>query len=76
MAGRYGNLDYSRLTKFGFLLGASLLAIGAGGSALGPALAGSLPAWERTLFVDMAFLGVLIGLLSPILFCVVLPLTE
>lgn len=74
--GRYGNLDYPRLAKFGFLLGVGLVAAGAGGEVIGHAVYGSLPAWENTLFTDMEILGVLLGLFSPLLFGIVMPLTE
>lgn len=40
---RYGDLDYARLTKAGFALGVCLFALGAVGSALGPAMVGPLP---------------------------------
>lgn len=50
--GRYGNLDYSSVTTFGFVTGLALFAFGAGGELLGPALFGPLPAWEHTLFLS------------------------
>lgn len=74
--GRYGNLDYPRLTKLGFLLGVTMFAVGAGGELVGTSLYGSLPAWETTLFVDLEALGIIVGLLSPFIFGIALPLTE
>ncbi|MFB6128685.1 MAG: hypothetical protein ABEJ47_02875 [Halorhabdus sp.] len=70
------NIDYASWTRNSFLLGVGLLAIGAVGNLLGPALVGSLPAWEATLLLDLEILGVLIGLIAPLLFGIVLPLTE
>lgn len=74
--GRYGSLDYPTLTKRGFLLGVGLLALGAAGELLGPLLFGSLPAWENALFTDLEILGIVLGLLSPFVFGILLPLTE
>ena len=76
MAGRYGEMDYPTLTKRGFLLGVALFAIGAVGE-MGIAAAGlSVPDWERALLFDLELLGIAIGLLSPFVFGVLLPLTE
>ncbi|WP_227375490.1 DUF7860 family protein [Haladaptatus halobius] len=74
--GRYGDLDYPKLTKTGFLLGVSLFALGALGEFVGATLYGSLPGWENVLFTDLEILGILLGLLSPFVFGIVLPLTE
>jgi hypothetical protein len=74
--GRYGNLDYERLTKIGFLLGVGLLVAGAAGELLGHALYGPLPAWENTLFTSAEGIGIALGLLSPFVFGIFLPLTE
>jgi hypothetical protein len=76
MAGRYGDVEYTVLTKRGFLLGVALFAIGALGE-LGLTATGiAVPDWERALLFDLELLGILIGLLSPFVFGVVLPLTE
>jgi len=76
MARRYGKLDYPVLTKRSFLLGVALFAIGALGG-LGLTAAGiAVPEWERALLFDLEVLGILIGLLSPFIFGVLLPLTE
>ncbi|WP_458190378.1 DUF7860 family protein [Haladaptatus sp. NG-WS-4] len=74
--GRYGDLDYPKLTKTGFFLGVALLAIGVLGETFGTALYGSLPGWETMLFTDLEIVGILLGLLSPFVFGIFLPLTE
>ena len=76
MTGRYGNLDYPKLTKRGFGLGLALLVIGVLGEAALPALVGPLPGWEEMLFFDLEVIGVLLILLSPFVFGIFLPLTE
>ena len=76
MAGRYGELDYSVLTKRSFLLGVTLFAIGALGELWLTAAGISVPDWERALLFDIELLGILIGLLSPFVFGILLPLTE
>jgi len=70
------DMDYASWTRNSFLLGVALLAIGAVGHLLGPALLGPLPEWEATLLLDLEILGVLIGLIAPFTFGIVLPLTE
>lgn len=74
--GRYGELDYARYAKGGFLLGLGLLVVGAGGEAAIHAFGVQLPAWEDALFFDLEVLGVALFLLSPFVFGVLLPLTE
>lgn len=74
--GRYGDIDYPTMTKRGFAFGLGLLLVGILGEVLLPMVAGPLPQWERTLFFDLEVLGILIGLLTPFVFGVVLPLTE
>ncbi len=74
--GRYGTLDYPTLTKRGLLLGLGLFVVGVGGAMIGNAYFESIPAWEQTLFFDLAVGGLLVGFLSPLIFGVVLPLTE
>jgi hypothetical protein len=73
---RYGDIDYPTYTKYGFVLGVTLLATGALGELVGTALYGSLPGWENMLFTDMEALGVVAMLLSPFVFGILLPLTE
>jgi len=74
--GRYGNLDYEWLAKTGFVLSVTMLGIGAGAELLAATMHWSLPAWENALLVDLEILGVLGMLLCPLVFGIVLPLTE
>ena len=74
--GRYGELDYQRWAKTGFLLSLAVFAVGAGSEMAAAAMHLSLPAWENALFVNMEILGTLGALLFPLVFGVVLPLTE
>jgi len=70
------NIDYATTAKRGFLLGAGLFALGALGEFGSHALLGSFPAWVDTVLLDMELLGIVIGLLAPLVFGIVLPLTE
>ncbi|MCL9812304.1 hypothetical protein [Natranaeroarchaeum aerophilus] len=76
-AGRYGDLDYPTLTKYGFFLGLGMFLVGVVGELL---LAGivlsDVPGWVHTLFFDMEALGVVVAFLSVVVFGIVLPLTE
>ena len=74
--GRYGDLNYARLTKTGVILGLSLFFIGAGGEWLIHSSPGVVPGWEDTLFFDLEILGLLAFAVSPFLFGILLPLTE
>jgi hypothetical protein len=74
--GRYGNLDYQQWAKTGFLLSLAVFAVGAGSEMTAAAMHLSLPAWENALFVDMEIVGTLGALLFPLVFGVVMPLTE
>lgn len=74
--GRYGTIDYPRYAKGGFLLGVALFVVGAVGSLAGASVLGTLPAWESTMFFDMEVLGILSALFSPLIFGIVLPMTE
>lgn len=74
--GRYGKIDYSTYTRRGFGLGVTLLVIGILGEVALPLVAGPLPGWERTLFFDLEVIGVLLALFVPIIFGIVMPLTE
>lgn len=76
MVGRHDSLDYPTLTKRSFAVGASLFLIGVLGEVLITAAGIQVPAWERTLLFDAEVLGIIIGLLGPLVFGVVLPLTE
>ncbi|WP_276254905.1 hypothetical protein [Halomontanus rarus] len=73
---RYGSLDYQRLTKGGLGLGLALFLVGAVGTLVGHAYFEPLPEWFDVLLFDFEVLGLLVALFSPILFGVVLPLTE
>jgi hypothetical protein len=74
--GRYGNIDYATFAKRGFLLGAGLFVFGALGELGGHALVGTLPSLVNTLLTDMEIVGILLALFSPLVFGIVLPLTE
>ncbi|WP_435074539.1 hypothetical protein [Halorubrum sp. HHNYT27] len=76
MKGRYGDLDYSRLTVLSFSLGLGMFLAGELGE-VGLRTAGmSVPAWEHRLFLALAGVGILIAFLSPFVFGIALPLTE
>lgn len=76
MAGRYGNLDYPKLTKRGVFLGLALFGIGALGEVAVHVLGIGLPGWEQMLLFDAEVVGVLLMLLVPFVFGILLPLTE
>jgi hydrogenase/urease accessory protein HupE len=76
MAGRYGNLNYEKLTKRSVVLGVSLFLIGALGEMVLHAVGLPVPGWENALLLGFEGLGILIALLSPFIFGIVLPLTE
>jgi hypothetical protein len=69
-------IDYSTWTKRSFLFGAGLFALAAITKVVGHAYFGSLPRWEETLLVDAEIIGILVALLAPLLFGIILPLTE
>lgn len=73
---RTRSMDHARLAKLGFLAGLALFAIGGGGEVVGHALYGSLPAWEDALLFDLEVVGLVVGLFSPLVFGVALPLLE
>lgn len=75
MPGRYGDLDYHRLTKRSVAFGVALFAFGALGRFVGVTLFGGLAGWE-TLLVDVELVGVAIAFAAPFVFGIVLPLTE
>jgi len=43
---------------------------------IGHALYESLPEWETVLLFDLSVIGLLVGLFSPILFGIVMPLLD
>lgn len=73
--GRYGSIDYPTVVKRGALLGLALMVVGESGGYLAENYL-SVPAWEETLFLAVAVVGLLAFVLSPIVFGIVLPLTE
>jgi len=76
MSGRYGDVDYPTLTKRAVLVCVAvfLLALAVEGTAA--ATGTTLPAWERTLLVDLELFAVAGIFLSAFVFGVALPLTE
>lgn len=76
MAGRYGNLDYPKITKRGVAIGLGLFVIGALGEAIIHLMGLQVPGWEEALLFDFEVLGILIMLLSPFVFGILMPLTE
>ena len=69
-------LDYQSFAKWGFLVGFSLLLIGAGGELIGHAFFEPMPAWENTLFLSAEVIGIVLSFFSPIVFGIALPLIE
>lgn len=70
------SVDYARRAKQGVILGFCLFVAGAVGEFVGHSYLTSLPGWEQTLLFDAMVLGILVALLSLIVFGVVLPLTR
>ncbi|WP_313693296.1 hypothetical protein [Halorarum halobium] len=74
--GRYGDIDYARLTKGGVGLSLVVFALAflvqMGASATGTAL----PGWETTLLTDLEYLSILGVVISVFVFGIFLPLTE
>lgn len=73
---RLGSMGYPDLAKWGFVIGALLFVVGAGGEVLAPVLIGPIPAWEQRLLFDLEAIGLLVGFFSPFIFGVMLPLIE
>jgi nitrate reductase gamma subunit len=76
MPGRYGDIDYPKLTKRSVLLGLCLFSVGVLGETAVHAMGLAVPGWEEALLFDAEVLGILLMLLSPFVFGVALPLTE
>ncbi|QLD85281.1 hypothetical protein HWV23_05915 [Natronomonas halophila] len=74
--GRQQNLDYGRIAKLGFFAGAAMFIIGAVGGVIGRSLAAGMPDVAGQLFISLEVVGVLVGLLVPLVFGIVLPLVE
>lgn len=68
--------DWAKLSKNGFLVGLGMFLVGMVGGILGPAIFGSLPDWEVTLFFDMEVLGIVLGIISVLGFGILMPLME
>ncbi|WP_254273351.1 hypothetical protein [Haloarcula marina] len=73
---QYRNMDHGTLAKRGFLLGVGLFALGALGELAAHTVLGPVPGWTDMLLTDMEALGILLGLFSPLVFGIVLPLVE
>jgi uncharacterized membrane protein YvlD (DUF360 family) len=73
---RYGAADYSTWAKTSFLTGVALLLFGAAGEFALVETQRDVPGWVHTLLVDAEILGVLVASVLPIVFVIVLPLTE
>ena len=77
VSGRYGDLDYPTLAKYGFLAGAALFLGGALGEAvLSTGIAAGHPGGIDTLLTGAEIIGVVLGLFAPLIFGIVMPLTE
>ena len=74
--GHTTSMNHAKRAKQGFLLGVGLFLFGSIGEVVGHSLSTELPAWEQTLLFDAVVLGTLIALLAPLMFGIVLPLTE
>jgi len=70
------SVDYATYAKRGFLVGVGLFVVGALGEAVGHAALGTLPSWNDALLTNMEAFGIVIALLAPLVFGIVLPLTE
>jgi hypothetical protein len=74
--GRQRNLDYGRIAKLGFFAGVAMFVIGAVGEKLGHSVVTGMPAVADQLFLSLEIVGVLVGLLVPLVFGIALPLVE
>lgn len=74
--GRYGSIDYARIAKTGFLLGVALLLIGFLGEYIAHTALTTVPEWELRLFFWLEVIGVAIGFFVPLIYGLILPLTE
>ncbi|WP_253737848.1 hypothetical protein [Halohasta salina] len=76
MAGRYGDLDYSRAVKSGVAIGGLLVVAGFLGEEASHLLYGDLTGALNTLFTSMEFGGIIVGMIAVFVFGIALPLTE
>ncbi|MFT4882526.1 MAG: energy-converting hydrogenase Eha subunit E [Natronomonas sp.] len=74
--GRQQNLDHARIAKFGFFAGVAMFLLGAVGEAIGRTMTRGIPEMANQLFISLEIVGVLVGLLIPLVFGIVLPLVE
>ena len=74
--GRYGNVDYARWAKGGFLFGLAMFVVGTGGEYLLVQLHRDIPEVVHVVLIDLGLVGILFAVLLPIIFGVVMPLTE
>jgi energy-converting hydrogenase Eha subunit E len=73
---RQRDLDYARIAKLGFFAGVAMFVIGAVGEVIGRTMTAGMPAAADQLFISLEAVGVLVGLLVPLVFGIVLPLVE
>lgn len=76
MTGRYGTIDYPAYAKGGFLLGLAMFAIAVLSELVIHLGDVQVAAWTATLLLDAGLAGIAVMLLAPIIFGVVMPLTE
>ncbi|EJN59682.1 hypothetical protein SAMN04487950_3147 [Halogranum rubrum] len=76
MSGRYGDVDYHRLTKTSVGFGVSLFVVAALGTFAGDAMFGEMTGLGETLLTNAELLGVAIAFTAPFVFGILLPLTE
>lgn len=69
-------VSHEQLAKGGFLLGLTLVALGAAGEAAAHAGILQVSSLIQTLFFDMEVFGVVLFVVSPIVFAIVLPLVS
>lgn len=76
MSGRYGELDYHRLTKGGVAFGVGLFVLGTLAEVAASTVFGAPAGWGAVLLTDLELVGVAIAFAAPFLFGIVLPLVE
>lgn len=76
MDGRYGDLNYGRVTKGGVAVGLALFVIGLAGEFVGRALLGGVSPVQDSFLVAFEFIGPLVALGAVLVFGIALPLTE
>ena len=76
MAGRYGDLDYSRAVKTGVVIGGLLLVGGFLGESVGHMLYTDVTGTLDVLFTAMEVIGIVVAVIAVFVFGIALPLTE